>query len=240
MEEVSVSYLVPVYNNAATLVSLVQQLEKVSAEQHWGYEIIFVDDCSTDDSLEVLRSLGTQSHVNVYHLVSNQGQSVALMAAIQFVKCRYAVALDADFQDNPTNIPLLINRLKEQETDVVFGGRIGTYQHKTRHVTSRIFKYMIYLLSHTKIPVSAGLFFAIKKDAALQLTQYAVSKPYLLSLMARQKLRAVSVPVMRQHNAGGQSGYSFLKRIKVGLKGVLFFYHIKPGPLPALLIQQVA
>ena len=239
MTEVAVSFIVPVYNNIATLQQLYDGLCAVASQENWTYEIVFVDDNSKDASLEVLMLLKKNGPVQVCHLTENMGQSVALLMAMQFAKHNYIVALDADLQDDVQNIPLLVNTLVPSKVQVVFGGRAGTYEKRGRHLTAKFFKYLIYLLSHKRIPVNAGLFFAIKNTAAKEMALYAGSKPYLLSLMAKLKFDVFAVPIYRQPNALSQSGYTFWKRIKVGYNGLHAFYTCSIKPLPNGIIKKM-
>ncbi len=240
MVEISVSFIVPVYNNVATLQRLYDGLCAVAHKKKWIYEIVFVNDNSRDTSLDVLMQLKKNGQVQVYHLTQNMGQSVALLAAMQFAQYDYVVSLDADLQDDVQNIPLLVNTLLQSKVQVVFGGRAGTYEKRGRHFTAKFFKYLIYLLSHKKIPVNAGLFFVIKNNAAKNMALYAGSKPYLLSLMAKLKLAVISVPIYRQPNVLSQSGYTFWKRIKVGYKGLHSFYTSAIKPFPQGIIEKKA
>ncbi len=240
MAEISVSFIVPVYNNVATLQQLYDGLCAVANQKKWTCEIVFVDDKSRDTSLDVLMLLRKNGQVQVCHLTENMGQSVALLAAMQFAQYDYLVALDADLQDDVQHIPLLVDTLLQSQVQVVFGGRAGTYEKWGRHLTAKFFKYLIYLLSHKRIPVNAGLFFAIKRNAAQKMALYAGSKPYLLSLMAKLKLDVIAVPINRQPNAFSQSGYTFWKRIKVGYKGLHSFYTCSIKPLPNGIIKKMA
>lgn len=233
-----VSFVIPVFNNAVTILMLKNQLADLSVKNNWDYEIIFVNDCSRDNSLQILSTL--KDHSTVIHLKNNKGQSTAVLMGLKFATGNIAVAMDADLQDRPDFIPLLVGRINST-TDVVFSGRSGRYEQHAKLISAKSFKYILHLLSRKKLPTDACMFFAIKRSAITPLLAYTGSKPYLLSLMAKQQLRCISIPYIRAANNLTKSNYTFTKRWKVGIKGIMNFFVLKARELPAdeyLIIHQ--
>ncbi len=234
-----ISFVIPVYNNAATLPQLTKLLQQVTATLGEKHEIIFVNDASTDHSLQTAIQLATEMrNIRVLNLSRNQGQSVALICGLNAAKFSVSICMDADLQDPPSAIPLLLKKMETSAADVVFAGRAGKYESGGRHITARIFKNLFSLFTFKNIPASAGLFFAIRTTAAKKFWAFGGSSPYVLALMHHLRLKCAVVNVQRNGRPGGGSGYSTLRRWKTGLRGLLSVWQSKPVALPAECVEE--
>lgn len=225
-----VSYIIPVYNNSDTLATLANQLHHVSIQEQWAYEIIFVDDCSKDDSLAVSKKL--EHNCSVIHLHKNKGQSTAVLMGMTRAKGDVWIVMDADLQDDPAFVPTLVHGLLNNKKDVCFSGRSGKYEGKSKLISAKGFKYVLHWLSGKRLPADACMFFAITKDAGQKLLPYSGSMPYLLSVIAREKLNCISIYYQRKANPYGKSNYTFRKRWKVAKKGIMNFFFLEKRLLP--------
>jgi glycosyltransferase involved in cell wall biosynthesis len=234
----TVSCIIPVFNNAPTLAALAEQLVAVSHHLNYRAELIFVNDCSTDDSREVLLALKKKySDIKIFQLAKNCGQSAALIVGLANATSEICVCMDADLQDPPQAISQLILEISEANVHVVFAGRTGKYESGSRHLSAHLFKKLFSMLTNGAIPANAGLFFAIKTKAASNFVDYAGSKPYMLALIFKMRLSCSVIAVQRQHRAGGGSGYTAWKRWKTGIKGLLSLMPIRKKKLPAHFIK---
>jgi dolichol-phosphate mannosyltransferase len=224
-----ISFVIPVFNNALTLIDLNTQLATLCAKNDWSYEIIFVDDCSKDSSLQLLSQI--KNNTIVIQLKKNNGQSTAVLLGLKHITGDVAVAMDADLQDRPEFVPELINKINNG-IDIAFSGRSGKYENSSKLFSAKTFKYLLHLLSKKRLPVDACMFFAIKNNAIKPLLSYTGAKPYLLSVIAKKKLNCVSVPYVRTANNLSKSNYTFIKRWKVGIKGISNFFFLKEKELP--------
>ena len=122
-----ISVIIPVFNEEKSLQDLFQRIYKSLSEAKYDFEIIFVNDGSTDASASILDELekNNTNFVRVVHLLRNYGQTAALSAGIDYSRFEIIVPLDADLQNDPTDIPLLVSKLNEGY-DIVSGGvKIG-------------------------------------------------------------------------------------------------------------------
>ncbi|MFQ5737481.1 MAG: glycosyltransferase family 2 protein [Acidobacteriota bacterium] len=214
--EPQLSVVAPVYCNQRTLRSLHQRLKEVLA-QAGGYEMIFVDDASPDHSLAVLEELSREDRcVRIARLGRHRGQNRALLEGLSKVRGRRIVTLDADLQDPPEAIPWLLEGL-EKGVEVVFAGRRGRYESRTRLLWSRLFKTAFHFASGRRIPIDAGLFMAMSEQASHFILDRAGHSSYLLEILARYPGTMVSVPVVRNANPYGESSFSFSKRLVLGI-----------------------
>ena len=134
----ALSLVVPAYDEAANLPELVREIRAALGSVAGGWELLVVDDGSTDGTLEVLRGLRREDgRIRLFHHERNAGQSAALATGFRKARGRILVTLDADLQNDPADIPRLLAKLDEG-WDVVSGVRVDRRDDWIRRVSSRI------------------------------------------------------------------------------------------------------
>lgn len=209
-----ISIVIPVYKSATTLRELHQRIGDVARKENWNCEIIYVNDASPDQSLSILRSLVPDIPFQIINLKQNTGQSSALIIGIAFANGDFVATMDADLQDEPEKLPDLLKAFKPDQ-DVVFAKRAGHYESAGRLVTSFLFKGLVHLFSGFRIPMNAGLFMLAKRRSVVRFQSYLPKSPYIIGLIARNRLSCGSLVVKREENLYGETSYTFAKRIKV-------------------------
>ena len=209
-----ISIVIPVYKSATTLRELHRRIGNVARKEHWNCEIIYVNDASPDQSLSILQSLVPDIPFQIINLKQNTGQSSALIIGIAFASGDFIATMDADLQDKPEKLPDLLKALRPEQ-DVIFAKRAGHYESGGRLATSFLFKGLVHLFSGFRIPMHAGLFMLAKRRSVLQFQSYLPQSPYLIGLIARNRLSCGSIVVEREENLYGETSYTFAKRIKV-------------------------
>ena len=136
-----ISVLVPLYNEAESLPSLHEWIVRVMTEHDLSYEVVFVNDGSSDDSWDVIRTLSAKDeHVRGICFRRNYGKSAALHCGFQTVKGDVVITMDADLQDSPDDIPELYRMIKEDGYDLVSGWKQKRYDNKlTKNLPSKLF-----------------------------------------------------------------------------------------------------
>ena len=136
-----ISVLVPLYNEAESLPSLYEWIVRVMTEHDLSYEVVFVNDGSSDDSWDVIRTLSAKDeHVRGICFRRNYGKSAALHCGFQTVKGDVVITMDADLQDSPDEIPELYRMIKEDGYDLVSGWKQKRYDNKlTKNLPSKLF-----------------------------------------------------------------------------------------------------
>ncbi|NGP87788.1 glycosyltransferase family 2 protein [Aliifodinibius halophilus] len=133
------SVVVPLYNEEESIAELAEKVREALAEQH-TFEIIFIDDGSSDRSWHEIEQV-TDTHSNLFgiRLQRNYGKSAALQAGFEKAKGRYIATMDADLQDDPFEIPQMLQQLKEQQLDLVSGWKKERHDPISKTVPSRFF-----------------------------------------------------------------------------------------------------
>lgn len=213
-----VSVVVPVYKNAETLQELYRRLRCVFESRRLSYEVIFVNDACPSGSFSVLKELAeNDSRVIVLALERNVGQHKAVLTGLGRARGKCNVVMDADLQDPPEAIPALLGRL-QNGFSAVFAGRRGRYESLFRLFTSRMFKVLLHLLCG--VPSDAGLFVAMNREMVESLLSFDGQRPFLTAMISCTGLPLTSIPVERVRRFAGSSAYSFLGRLKSGLRAV--------------------
>lgn len=136
-----ISVVIPLYNEEESLVELHARIQRVMQENRFSYEIIFVDDGSTDGSWEIIKKLKDKSeNVKAIKFRRNYGKSPALHCAFQKAQGDVIVTMDADLQDSPDEIPELYRMIKEEGYDLISGWKKKRYDDKlTKNLPSKLF-----------------------------------------------------------------------------------------------------
>ncbi len=135
-----ISVIVPLYNEAESLPELAAWIERVMAENGFSYEIIFVNDGSTDSSMEVIRDLASRNQaIHAVCFSRNYGKSPALNTGFARAKGDVVITMDADLQDSPDEIPELYRMITEEDYDLVSGWKKKRYDPLSKTIPTKLF-----------------------------------------------------------------------------------------------------
>lgn len=211
-----ITVVVPVFRNAGTLTALAGRLSAALGETDGGFRIVFVVDASPDESWDVVRELAAQdARVCGLLLERRSGQHAAVMAGLASAHSRWFVVMDADLQDPPEAVPLLVGRARELG-GTVFARRRGRYQRWDRLVTSRAFKTVLRWVSG--VPEDVGTFFVVDAGVADAMRRMRVTSPQVVVLAHHCSPAWDVVPVTRAPREVGWSAYSSAARVRAGLR----------------------
>lgn len=217
---ISYSIVIPVKDEAQSLPILHQQLKEVFDNLGKPYEIIFIDDGSTDKSYDALQDLQSKDKkVRLIKLRANFGKSHALAIGFEQVQGDTIIILDADLQDNPADIPKLIAKLDEGY-DLVSGWRKKRADTLTKRISSLLFNKGTSFISGVKLhDFNCGLK-AFKKEVADELNLRGELHRFIPVLAAKNKFKVSEVIVDNRKRTYGKSKYGKLG-IKRSWKGIL-------------------
>lgn len=176
-----ISVIVPLYNEEESLPELFQWIKRVMDEHHFTYEVIFVNDGSTDQSWEVIESLGKDNaEVKGIKFRRNYGKSAALYCGFDKAQGDVVITMDADLQDSPDEIPELYRMITEEKYDLVSGWKKKRYDSKlTKNLPSKLFNATTRIISGIKLhDFNCGLK-AYRKDVIKSIEVYGEMHRYI-------------------------------------------------------------
>lgn len=211
------SVVVPVYNEAENLVPLLEELTDSLLGLPTAAEIIFVDDGSTDASPDVLAQLGAKNEaIKVLTLQRNLGQTAAMMAGIDHASGTVIVALDGDGQNDPADIPRLLDKLAEGY-DVVSGWRRERRDNWRRTFLSRVANRLISRISGVALHDYGCSLKAYRRDTIQAVRLYGEMHRFIPIYASWQGARVAEIPVNHRPRTAGVSKYGFNRILKVFL-----------------------
>ncbi|HEX8221035.1 MAG TPA: glycosyltransferase family 2 protein [Chloroflexia bacterium] len=215
-ERPGLSVVVPVMNERESLEPLYARLLAVLVGLGTGYEVIFVDDGSTDGSFEVLRRLHeADACVRVIRFSRNFGQTAAFAAGFADACGETIVTLDADLQNDPADIPLLLDQVR-QGYDMVSGWR----RHRrdpflTRKLPSRLANRLIGLVTGVRLHDYGCSLKAYRSEVVKELRLYGEMHRFIPALASRMGARITEVPVRHYPRLYGRSKYNMGRTFRV-------------------------
>ncbi len=219
MDRPTLSVVIPVYNEAENVAPLVAKL--ASALEGWPgeLEIIFVDDGSTDRTLDLLRELQhADARVRVAHFRRNRGQTAALAAGFRLARGRAVVTLDGDLQNDPAEIPRLAAMLGDW--DCVCGVRALRRDGLWKRISSRIGNGFRNWATGDDIIDTGCTLKAFRRECLERLELYQGMHRFLPTLLRMRGFRVTQVPVSHHPRLHGTTKYGTWGRLTKGLADV--------------------
>ena len=207
------SIVITVLNEKENIIPLVSKLKQdLCAIDH---EVIFVDDGSTDGTQKEIKALADDS-ITLIELRKNYGQSTAMTAGIDHTRGKYVALLDGDMQNDSSDIPFMLEKLKREDWDVVAGNRANRKDgFILRKIPSRIANYFIRQLTGVHIKDYGCTLKVFKKEIADDLELYGEMHRFIPVLAKLQGANIVQVDVKHHPRQFGQSKYGLARTFKV-------------------------
>jgi len=230
----AISVVVPVWNERESIKSLYLSLRHTLESVGGGYEIIFVDDGSTDGTFAVLTTLHDEdpNHIRVIHFRRNFGKTAALAAGFGKAQGEMIVTMDADLQDDPQEIPKLLDKL-EEGCDMVVAWRRDRQDPLSKRLLSRIFNGAVSLLTGVRLHDLNCGFKAFRREVIANLKLYGELHRFIPVLAHWRGYRLAELAVVHHPRKYGRSKYGVerLGRAFVDFLVVLFLTRYLKRPL---------
>ena len=211
-QAIEISVVVPVYNEEGNLPVLIPVLVGVLEGLGTSFEMIFVDDGSSDESLKILRDLASRyPFLRVLRFKENRGLSAALVAGMREARGKKIVTLDSDLQNDPADIPKLLAHLDRY--DMATGWRQKREDSWLKRTSSGIGNAVRNWLSGEKIRDSACTLRAFKKECVKEIAVFNGMHRFLSTLVKMEGYRIVEVPVSHHPRRFGKSKYNIRNRM---------------------------
>lgn len=207
-----VSLVIPVYNEEENLPVLHAEIRQAMEGMGRPYEVLYVDDGSTDGSPAILRGLAERDpSVRVLRQRRNSGQSAALDAGFRFARGEVVVTLDADLQNDPADIPRLLERIGEY--DVVSGVRARRRDSWVRRISSRIANGIRNRVTHESVTDVGCTLRAARAEYLRRIHVFNGMHRFLPTLLRMEGARVTEVAVNHRPRLHGQPKYNIRNRI---------------------------
>lgn len=223
-ENTLLSIVVPVYNEATIITRFHQRLTTVLKTLSLTTEIIYVNDGSTDNTLEVLTLLrSVDPQTAIVALSRNFGKEIALAAGLDYSQGDAVVVIDVDLQDPPELIPTLLDRWR-QGYEVVFAKRISRAGETWfKKLSAHLFYRFLQRLSPISIPVDTGDFRLLSRRVVNSLKQLRERHRFMKGLFAWVGYAQIAVPYERAPRVGGESKWNYWKLWNLAIEGITSF-----------------
>ncbi len=212
------SVVFPVYNEEENVPILLGQIGAALDGKGWTYEVIAVDDGSTDRSLEMLRaSRDKVPSLRILTFEKNAGQTAALDAGWRNARGKLVVSLDADLQNDPADIPLMMNKLEESGADMVIGVRVNRHDTWSRKMQSKIGNGVRNWITKDHITDTGCSLKLVRREAIERVKLFTGMHRFLPTLVRMQGYKVVEMPVNHRPRQFGTSKYGAMNRAFRGL-----------------------
>ncbi|HDQ71791.1 MAG TPA: glycosyltransferase [Chloroflexi bacterium] len=210
----TVSIVLPIYNEAEALPGLIREITAVFREMDRSYEIIAVDDGSTDGSLDVLRQLQAEEpRLRIVQFRRNFGQTAAFAAGFDYARGGVIVTMDADGQQDPADVPRMLEVMEAGDYDLVTGWRQNRKEpFLTRKLPSIIANWLIASASDVHLHDRGCSLKAVRRDLAEQMQLYGELHRFIPEVASMIGARIAEVPVNDRPRQAGVSKYGALSR----------------------------
>lgn len=223
-----VSFVIPCYRSGQTLPAVIQEIkETMCSLDSYEYEIILINDCSPDDTFDVITRICRENdNITGINLARNFGQHSALMAGFHYVKGDVIVCLDDDGQTPANEVGKLLEGI-EKGADVVY----ARYNHKRhsafRNFGSHINELMTRIMLGKPKELYVSSYFAARQFVVEEMIRYEYAYPYVIGLVLRSTKNIINVDVQHRDRQAGESGYTLKKLLGLWFNGFTAF-SVKP------------
>ena len=220
--------MIPCYRSAKTVGAVTREIgETMAAMPQYVYEIVLVNDCSPDDTWEVIRQLAANDkHIAAVDLAKNFGQHAALMCGMRHSRGDFVVCLDDDGQTPADEAGKLLEKL-EEGYDVVYASYEDKRESGFRRFGSDVNRRMTEIMLGKPKELELNSYFAARRFLVDEMLRYEHCYPYVMGLVLRSTKRICNVPVHHRAREEGRSGYTLAKLLSLWMNGFTSF-SVKP------------
>jgi polyisoprenyl-phosphate glycosyltransferase len=222
----SYSIVLPIYNEEESLEELYTRVCRVMAGIGETYEIVFVNDGSKDNSLEILKGLNERdSKVKIVNFSRNFGHQIAVSAGIDYAIGNTVVVMDADLQDPPEILPKFIDKLKEGY-DVVYAVRKKRPEGFIKRFAYTSFYRILGKISHINMPLDSGDFCVMDRRIVGLLKSMPERNRFVRGIRSWVGFRQIGLEYERDGRYAGKSKYTISKLLKLAFDGFISFSYL--------------
>lgn len=227
-----ISLVVPVFYEEECIQQFINEVEKVMLSNSYNYEIIFIDDGSTDRTVELIKeNISNNKSIKLIEFSYNHGKQSAVSAGIQYASGDYLIYMDPDLQDPPEEIPNFVNKIQEGY-DLVFGIRKEKKDSLINRVFSKIFWTTLNKLTGLKIPTGLAVMRIFNRDFADEFLRYKEQNRFIEGIFMQIRKNYTTLEVEQRERFAGTSKFNFKRKMKLAFDAIFDFSEI---PLKATI-----
>ena len=222
--EFKLSLIVPMYNEQDNIETFFKSIKSTMLEYSYNYEILCINDGSKDNTLPLLRQLAqNDNHIKVIDLSRNFGKEIAMSAGFKYASGDAIIPIDADLQDPPSIIPLLVNKWIEGY-DVVYATRSKREGETVfKKITAHMFYRVIAKLTKINIPEDTGDFRLMSRQVVDALNQLPEHHRFMKGLFSWVGFKQTSITYQREARFAGKTSFNYWKLWNFALEGITSF-----------------
>ena len=235
------SIAIPIYNESANLGLLYSRLNEVLPGMKVSYEIIFVNDGSADNSLDIIQQLSQKDpQVKYINFSRNFGHQIAIYAGMSSAKGRAVVTMDGDLQDPPELIAELYKEYSEKDCDIVYAKRKKRKGGSLlKRLCYKLFYRILSRITSVDIPLDVGDFRIVSKKVVRLLKQMPEQEKFLRGQIAWMGLKSSRIEYERDAREHGDPGYTYAKLLRLAIDGITSFsnFPLKVASITGFLVS---
>jgi dolichol-phosphate mannosyltransferase len=216
MDETRLSIVIPVKDEQDTVGPLAEEIDRIFAHVDYSWEVVWVDDGSTDDTARRIALLPPPHRL--IRLDRNHGQSAALMAGFQAARGTWVGTLDGDGQNDPRDLDRQLAQAISQDVDMVNGVRARRHDNIVRRASSRIANSVRNRLTRETVTDVGCATRVVRRAVLLQLPFFHGMHRFLPTLVKMRGFSVTEMPVNHRKRSGGRSKYGINNRLWAGLR----------------------
>jgi dolichol-phosphate mannosyltransferase len=222
--EPDLGIVIPAHNEETNLLPLYEELTRVLDPTAYQFELLIIDDGSSDATTQIIRSLAKRDRrVKGLILTRSFGHQAAISIGLQIVCGHYVGIMDADLQDQPTDLLRLFHSLREESADVAYAVRRTRAEPVIKRAAYRLFYRILGKLANVSIPLDSGDFCVMNRKAVDQLTSLPERLRFVRGLRAWIGGKQIGVEVDRAARHSGAPSYTVTKLIRLAADGLVSF-----------------
>lgn len=226
MHNMNISVVIPIYNEEEALPYLYERTIKVLEQVGIFYEVIFVNDCSDDNSLKIMKEFNNKNpRVKIVSFSRNFGHQIAVTAGLRYTSGDCVVVMDGDLQDPPEVIVEMIEKWR-QGFDVVYGIRRHRKEMWIKRACYKIFYLLLHKMSSPHILRDAGDFCLMSRRVVLEMRKLKEEGPFVRGLRTWVGFKQTGIEYDRPLREAGSPRYTIGKLFKLAFDGVLSFSRV--------------
>lgn len=215
------SLVVPVYYEEECVFEFIRQSTQVMEEHELDYEIVFIDDGSTDRTVELIKEkISENNRIRLIEFSYNHGKQAAVSAGIKHAKGDYLIYMDPDLQDPPYEIPRLIEEI-EKGYDLVFGVRREKKDSILNRFYSKIFWGVLERFTGLSLPRGLAVMRIFNRKFADAFNQYPESNRFIEGIFMHIGLRKTTLEIDQKERFAGKTKFNFKRKMDLALNAII-------------------